>query len=165
MHPQMQMAMQQQRNAMMQHQSQQQQQNMRRDPSGMDMNGQRPHTPSSGDHAPSPKRPRMDGTGFTPQQMMQNGRPPPGMPPQMLPENSQATQQANALLVTNGINPANLSESQFASFQSQQPSVQQKSIQVYAQNMAKQRDGKLLESELIPISLRIFRFHGYGCWS
>lgn len=139
MNPQMHMAMQHQRNAMMA----QQQQNMRRDPSGMDMNGQRPHTPSSGDHAPSPKRPRMDAAGFNPQQMMQNGRPPPGMPPQMLPENSQATQQANALLVNSGINPANLSESQFASFQSQQPSVQAKSIQVYAQNMAKTRgDGK-----------------------
>ena len=134
MNPQMQMAM--QRNAMMQ---QQQQQGMRRDPSGMDMNGQRPRTPSNGDHAPSPKRARMDGAAFNPGSMMQNGRPPPGMPPQMMQEN---TQQANALLVNSGINPANLSETQFASFQQQQPAVQQKSIQVYAQNLAKnQREG------------------------
>ena len=132
MTPQMQMAM--QRNAMMQ-----QQQSLRRDPSGMEMNGQRPRTPSSADHAPSPKRPRMDGAGFNPQQMMQNGRPPPGMPPQMMPENAQ---QANALLVNSGINPANLSDTQFASFQQQQPAVQQKSIQVYAQNLSKsQREG------------------------
>ncbi|KAG8533769.1 uncharacterized protein KY384_001510 [Bacidia gigantensis] len=131
--PQMQMAMQQQRQAMMQ------QQTMRRDPSGMDMNGQRPRTPSSGDHAPSPKRPRMDSAGLNAQQMMQNGRPPPGMPPQMMSSN---TDQANALLMSSGINPANLSDTQFASFQQQQPQVQQKSIQVYAQNMSRnQREG------------------------
>lgn len=117
-----------QRTAMMQ-----QQQNMRRDPS-VDMNGQRPRTPSSGDHAPSPKRPRMDvATGFNPQ-MMQNGRPPPGMPPQMMGE---ATSQTNAMLLSGGVNPGNLSESQYASFQQQNPTVQQKSIQVFAQNMSK----------------------------
>lgn len=127
--PQMQMAMQ-QRNAMLQ-------QGMRRDPSGMEVNGARPHTPSSGDHAPSPKRARMD--GFNPQQMMQNGRPPPGMPPQMMPENTQAAQQANAMLVTNGINPGRLSQQQFAAFQNQPPNVQQKAISVYS---SKQGDGK-----------------------
>ena len=124
---QMQMAM--QRNAILQ-------QNMRRDQSSMDMNGQRPRTPSSADHAPSPKRARMDANGFNPQQMMPNGRPPPGMPPAMM----DGTAQANALLANSGINPGNLSDSQFASFQSQQPSVQQKSIQVYAQNMGKNRN-------------------------
>ena len=117
-----------QRTAMMQ-----QQQNMRRDPS-VDMNGQRPRTPSSGDHAPSPKRPRMDvANGFNPQ-MMQNGRPPPGMPPQMMGE---AANQTNAMLLSGGVNPGNLSESQYASFQQQNPAVQQKSIQVFAQNMSK----------------------------
>lgn len=44
---------------------------------------------------------------------------------------------ANELLTMNGINPGNLSDTQFASFQQQNPQVQQKSIQVYAQNLAR----------------------------
>ena len=104
----------------------------------MDMNGQQPRTPSGGDHAPSPKRARMDGAGFSTQQMMQNGRT-QGIPPQMMAD---PTSQAQALLMSSGINPANLSDTQFASFQQQNPQVQQKSIQVYAQNMSKnQREG------------------------
>lgn len=114
-----------------------QQQNMRRDPQNMDMNGQRPRTPSSADHAPSPKRARMDTNGFGAQQMMSNGRPPPGMPPAAMMD---GTAQANAALLNGGINPGNLSDTQLQSFQSQQPSVQQKSIQVYAQNMGKGRN-------------------------
>lgn len=45
-------------------------QQMQRDPSGMDMNGQRPQTPG-GDNAPSPsKRPRLEnGTPFDAQGM------------------------------------------------------------------------------------------------
>lgn len=114
------------------------QQGMRRgDLSEMDMNGQRPRTPSTGDHAPSPsKRQRMDGAPFNPQQMMPNGRgPPPGIPPNMMGGDA-AVMNANHLLMNNGINPGNLSDSQFASFQQQNPTVQQKSIQVYAQNLA-----------------------------
>ena len=109
----------------------------RRDPS-MDMNGQRPRTPSAGDHAPSPsKRQRMDGVPFDAQQMMPNGRgPPQGLPPGMMGGDVAAI-NANQLLLHNGINPGNLSDSQFASFQQQNPAVQQKSIQVYAQNLAK----------------------------
>ncbi|KAK4695746.1 hypothetical protein P7C71_g2060, partial [Lecanoromycetidae sp. Uapishka_2] len=119
----------------MQHQAQQQA--MRRDPE-MDMNGQRPRTPSASDHAPSPsKRQRMDGVQFNGQQMMPNGRgPPPGMPGQMMGGPGTAV-NANQLLEMNGINPGNLSDSQFQSFQQQNPQVQQKSIQVYAQNLAK----------------------------
>ena len=112
-------------------------QGLRRDPSDMDMNGQRPRTPSAGEHAPSPnKRQRMDGVPFngTPQ-MMPNGRGPPGMPGQMM--GGESAINANHLLMHNGINPGNLSDSQFASFQNQNPAVQQKSIQVYAQNLAK----------------------------
>ena len=103
----------------------------------MDMNGQRPRTPSASDHAPSPsKRPRLDGAQFNGQQMMQNGRgQPPGMPGQMM--GGSGAINANQLLEMNGINPGNLSDSQFASFQQQNPQVQQKSIQVYAQNLAK----------------------------
>ena len=109
----------------------------RRDPA-MDMNGQRPRTPSAGDHAPSPsKRQRMDGVPFDAQQMMPNGRgPPQGMPPGIM-GGDVAAMNANQLLLHNGINPGNLSDSQFASFQQQNPAVQQKSIQVYAQNLAK----------------------------
>ncbi len=36
---------------------------MQRDPSGMDVNGQRPQSPGSNENAPSPnKRPRVEGT-------------------------------------------------------------------------------------------------------
>jgi len=108
------------------------QQQMRRDPSEMNGNGQRPHTPSGADHAPSPsKRQRLDGSvQFNGQPGMPNGRPPHGLP-------GQPEIVANQLLMNNGINPANLSESQFQSFQQQNPSVQHKSIQLYAQNLAK----------------------------
>ena len=114
-------------------------QQMRRDPSEMDMNGQRPRTPSNGDHAPSPsKRLRIDGIPFNGQGMIPNGRvPPPGMPGQMVGGDAAATSAAQSLLVNHGINPGNLSESQFQSFQQQNPAVQQKSIQVYAQNLRK----------------------------
>ena len=91
------------------------------------MNGQRPRTPSGGDHAPSPsKKPRMEGT-FNHQPMIQNRRPPPGMQPGMVPGNSQ---QTNAVLMEGGINPHDLTEAQLSSFQQQTPSIQQKSIQV-----------------------------------
>ena len=131
-------------NQMRQQQQQQQMMNaqMRRDPS--EMNGQRPRTPSGADHAPSPsKRQRLDGVPFNSGQMMPNGRPmPPGMPgQQMMHNNDPQAQHANQLLMNNGINPGNLSEAQFASFQQQNPSVQQKSIQVYAQNMTKHQRG------------------------
>ena len=111
------------------------QQQMRRDPSDLDINGQRPRTPSSGENAPSPsKRPRLEGApGFNGQQMMPNGRgPPQGLQgQQMLDHNDNPA----SLLMQHGINPTNLSQPQFNSFTNQTPQVQQKSIQVYAQNM------------------------------
>ncbi len=45
--------------------------------------------------------------------------------------------KARNLLKLNGINPSNLSDTQFDAFLQQDPAVQQKSIQVYAQNLAK----------------------------
>ena len=111
---------------------------MRRgDFSDMDMNGQRPRTPSASDHAPSPsKRQRMDGAPFNGSQMMPNGRgPPQGMPPGMMGDAT--TMNAGNLLMHNGINPGNLSETQFDQFKAQPPDVQHKSILVYAQNLAK----------------------------
>lgn len=78
----------------------------------------------------------MDGVPFSGPQMMPNGQGlQRGMPPGMM--GGDAAQNANHLLMNNGINPGNLSDSQFASFQQQNPAVQQKSIQVYAQNLAK----------------------------
>ena len=119
---------------------QQQQQMMQRG-----MNGERPHTPGGGEHAPSPsKRARLEGVPFNGSQMMANGRPmPPGMPGQQMMQHNDPQAHANALLIHNGINPGNLSEQQFASFQQQNPSVQQKSIQVYAQNMTKHQGERM----------------------
>ena len=135
-----------QQNMRAQQQQQQQMMNaqMRRDPSGM--NGEGPRTPGGADHAPSPsKRARLDGVPFNGGQMMPNGRPmPPGMPgQQMLQHNDPQAQHANQLLMNSGINPGNLSESQFASFQQQNPSVQAKSIQVYAQNISKNQSDRM----------------------
>ncbi|KAL9007075.1 MAG: hypothetical protein Q9188_000198 [Gyalolechia gomerana] len=111
---------------MMNMQKQQQiMQQMRRDPSEMDMNGQRPRTPSSGDNAPSPsKRPRIDGH---PGMMMQNGR-----PQQML---DQANNSPNALLMQGGIAPTTMTNDQYMAFQQQPLQVQQKSLDVYNQNL------------------------------
>ena len=114
-----------------------QQQVMQRDGSDGDINGQRPRTPSSGDNAPSPsKRPRLDGPPFS-GQMMPNGRGPQGMQGQQMMGHPN-TGQANALLMQAGINPNFLSASQLESYHAQNPLVQKKSIQVYAQNMATQ---------------------------
>ena len=108
------------------------QQQMRRDPSDVDINGQRPRTPSSAENAPSPpKRPRLENI---PPQMM-NGRGPSQFPTQMMDVGQAAN--ASGMLMQSGINPNTLSEHQFAEFQQQNPEVQQKSIQVYAQNLAK----------------------------
>lgn len=109
----------------------------RRDPSEIDINGGRPRTPSASDHAPSPsKRQRMDGVPFGGLQMMPNGQSlQRGMPPGMM--GADAAQNANHLLMNNGINPGNLSELQFQNFRQQPRDVQQKSIQAYANNLAK----------------------------
>ncbi|KAL8948191.1 MAG: hypothetical protein Q9222_005597 [Ikaeria aurantiellina] len=109
--------------ALQKHQMMQQQQ-MRRDPSELDMNGQRPRTPSSGDNAPSPsKRPRMEGH---PSMMMQNGG-----PQQMM---DQANNSPNGLLMQGGP-PAGLTEAQFLAFQQRPLQVQQRSIDVFNQNL------------------------------
>ena len=109
------------------------QQQMRRNPSDVDINGQRPRTPSSAENAPSPsKRPRLENI---PPQIMAGRGPPHGFPGQMM-DATQAV-HANNLLMQGGINPGSLSVDQFAAFQQQNPQVQQKSIQVYAQNLAK----------------------------
>lgn len=112
-----------------------QQQAMRRDPSDMDVNGQRARTPSSGDNAPSPsKRPRIENMPYNGQQVMQNGRGPmPGMQGQQMRE-AAMNSQTNQMLMNNGIPPDSLSPTQFQTFQAQNSAVQAKSMQVYIQN-------------------------------
>ncbi|PNS17368.1 hypothetical protein CAC42_7051 [Sphaceloma murrayae] len=62
-----------------------QQGQMQRDGSAMDMNGQqRPQTPGSGDNAPSPKRPRLDGGAFNGQMTPMGRGQTPGMPGQQM---------------------------------------------------------------------------------
>ncbi|KAI9877000.1 MAG: hypothetical protein M1830_005066 [Pleopsidium flavum] len=135
-------------------QQQMMQQQMQRNGSDIDINGQRPQSPSSADTAPSPsKRPRLEGGHFNGQQMGPNGMgpngmgpngrgQPPGMQGQQVGHNPSAM-QANALLMQNGINPNVLSETQLNSFQQQNPAVQVKSIQVYAQNLAQHQRSAL----------------------
>ena len=122
-----------------QHQQQQlmqQQHQMRRDPSDLDINGQRPRTPSSGDNAPSPsKRPRLDGPFGQP--LIPNGRgPQQGLPGQPMMENPQAN--VTQMLMQNSIEPGSLSSQQLAAFQQQSLGVQQKTMAVYAQNRMNQ---------------------------
>ncbi|KAL8968161.1 MAG: hypothetical protein Q9197_005032 [Variospora fuerteventurae] len=106
-------------------QKQQMMEQMRRAPSEMEMNGQRPRTPSSSDNAPSPsKRPRMEGH---PGMMMQNGRPQHMLDP--------ANNSPNALLMQGGVPPGNLSEGQLMAFQQQPLQVQQKSLDMYNQSL------------------------------
>ncbi|TEA08736.1 Transcriptional activator somA [Colletotrichum sidae] len=110
---------------------------MQRDPSDMDGNRQRPASPGSGDNAPSPsKRPRLEGTPFNPSQpgMMPNGRPQQGMPGQQVGTTPNVA-QAQQMLITNGINPASLTQQQFTTFSNQPPAVQAKSIATYAANL------------------------------
>ncbi|KAI3541190.1 SOM1 protein [Colletotrichum paranaense] len=110
---------------------------MQRDPSDMDGNRQRPSSPGSGENAPSPsKRPRLDGAPNFPNQpgMMPNGRPQQGMPGQQVGTTPNVA-QAQQMLITNGINPASLTQQQFTTFSNQPPAVQAKSIATYAANL------------------------------
>ncbi|KAH0547623.1 hypothetical protein GP486_008412, partial [Trichoglossum hirsutum] len=115
--------------------------------SDMDMNGPRPQSPSSAENAPSPsKRPRLESGQFSGQPMVPNGR---GQQIQGQQVNAASAQQAHNLLIANGINPNQLTPSQFNSFQQQNPGVQAKSIQVYAQNLA-QHQRSALQNQTMP---------------
>lgn len=121
-------------------------QQMQREHSDMDMNGHRPQSPSSAENAPSPsKRPRLENGPMNGQQLAPNGRGQgqamPGQP------NSQA------LLMQNGLNPRAMNPAQFAGFQQQGPAAQQKSIQVYAQNLALHHSRSALNNQGIPNGL------------
>lgn len=62
----------------------------------------------------------------------------------------QPNQQANVLLMQHGINPKNLTAAQYQSFQAQNPAVQAKSIQVYAQNLALHHSRSAMNNQGMP---------------
>ena len=125
---------------------------MQRDPSGMDVNRDRPSSPASGDNAPSPsKRQRIEGAPFNPNQpgaMMVNGRPGQGMPGQQLAGNPNAA-AAHQMLAANGINPNSLNPQQFQNFVNAPPAAQQKSIATYSQNL-QQHHGTQMGNKPMP---------------
>ncbi|GKT90467.1 SOM1 protein [Colletotrichum tofieldiae] len=65
---------------------------------------------------------------------MPNGRPQQGMPGQQVGTTPNVA-QAQQMLITNGINPASLTQQQFTTFSNQPPAVQAKSIATYAANL------------------------------
>lgn len=139
-----------QNNPQMMHQ-QVKQNMMQRDPSGMADGRERPSSPASGENAPSPKRQRLDGAPFNPNQpgaMMPNGRPGQGMPGQQMPggPNAAAAQQ---MLTANGINPNSLHPQQLQNFVNAPPAAQQKSIATYSQNL-QQHHGTQLGGKQMP---------------
>lgn len=60
---------------------------------------------------------------------------------QTMDGNTRLSNDQLKILRRNGINPEHLSHAQFASFQAQSPAIQEKSIQVYAQNLRNQTKG------------------------
>ncbi|TQB68858.1 hypothetical protein MPDQ_002660 [Monascus purpureus] len=122
-------------------------QQMQREHSDMDMNGHRPQSPASAETAPSPsKRPRLEGAHMNGQQLAPNGRGQgqtvPGQPnPQQ------------ALLMRSGIDPRAMNPAQFQAFQQSNPAAQQKSIQVYAQNLALHHSRSALNNQGMPNGL------------
>lgn len=116
-------------------------QQMQREQSEMEMGGHRPQSPASAENAPSPsKRPRLEGA-VNGQQLAPNGRPQgQGMPG---PPNQQPMMMQNGM--QRGMTPA-----QFQHFQQQGQAAQQKSMQVYAQNLALHHSRSASNSQGIP---------------
>ncbi|KAJ5481028.1 Transcriptional activator somA [Penicillium diatomitis] len=109
-----------------QQQMQMMQQQIQREQSEMEMNGNRPQSPASADNAPSPsKRPRLEGNAVNGQQLAPTGRGQGQM---------QGQQNPQQLMMQNGMQRA-MNPAQFPQFQQGQ-AAQQKSMQVYAQNLA-----------------------------
>ena len=106
-----------------------------RDGEVTDMNGQqRTQSPAAAAASPGNKRVRLDNGTYEP---VGNGRgAPQGVPQGGAAQNASSAVAAHQMLVENGINPGTLSAHQFAAFQGQPPSTQQRSIQLYAQSMA-----------------------------
>lgn len=114
-----------------------------RDQPDMDMNGNRPQSPASADNAPSPsKRPRLEGGPVNGQQLAPNGR---GQGQGM---QGQPNPQAQAMMMQNGMNRG-INPAQFNQFQQGQ-AAQQKTMQVYAQNLALHHTRSALNSQGLP---------------
>ncbi|CAI4215023.1 unnamed protein product [Parascedosporium putredinis] len=120
------------------HQAKQNQ--MQRDPSDMDGNRQRAGSPNAADNAPSPsKRPRLGEAAFNPNQP--GMRQVQGIPGQQA--GAPNLQHAHQLLISNGINPAQLSAQQLQQFSQQSPAVQAKSIATYSANLQHQQSQQM----------------------
>lgn len=120
-------------------------QQMQRDQSDMDMNGNRAQSPASTDNAPSPsKRPRLEGGPVNGQQLAPNGRG-QGQGQGM---QGQPNPQAQAMMMQNGMNRG-INPAQFQQFQQGQ-AAQQKSMQVYAQNLALHHSRSASNSQGLP---------------
>lgn len=110
-------------------------QQMQRDQSDMDMNGNRPQSPASTDNAPSPsKRPRLENG----QQLAPNGR----------GQGQNMQGQPTPLMMQNGVHRG-MNPAQFQQFQQGQ-AAQQKSMQVYSQNLAFHHSRSASNSQGIP---------------
>lgn len=125
--------------AQFQHLQQQKQQHMlqqmQREQSENETNGHRPQSPASTENAGSPsKRPRLDAQQFAGGPMAPNGRGQGG---------PQQQQQAMSMLMASGMTGRNMTQSQFQSFQAQNPAMQ-KNLQVYAQNLAQQQGRSMI---------------------
>lgn len=97
-----------------------------------EMNGQqaRPQSPATSGASPGIKRVRLDDGRY---ESVPNGR---GQPQNQGPSSAQTAQNAQQLLLANGINPAQLTTQQFQTFQTQPQAMQQRSITLYAQSIA-----------------------------
>lgn len=123
-----------------------QQTQMQREGSNMDMGGQRPQSPGAGDNAPSPKRQRLEGQPYN-GQMGPAGRA-QGMQGPPMGNMTAVAGQNGQMLLQNGINPNELPPSQMGAFSAGTPNVQQKSLEVYAQNMANNQRAALSNHSL-----------------
>jgi hypothetical protein len=105
---------------------------MSRDGSNMDINGQRGQSPNSNDNAPSPnKRARVEGNPDP--NFWANAARNRGMPQHLAP----LAGQANHMWLAGAMNAASMAGNQFGDF-AQGQNVQQKPIEVYAQNLVHQ---------------------------
>jgi hypothetical protein len=130
-------------NANMNKQAMMQAAQMQREGSNMDINGQRGQSPSSNDNAPSPnKRARVEGNHFS--NPWVNAVRSRSMPQQPAPHAS----QANHIWFPGALSAANMGN-QFGEFAQQGQNVQQKPIEVYAQNLA-QRHRIALNNHALP---------------
>ncbi len=100
---------------------------------------QRPHSPNTGEGAPSPsKRQRLDGAQFNgPQGLVNRGQ--PGMPSQQVGAGLNA-----GMVMTNGISASNLAAQQFQNFPGPQGGQNMpKTMQQYTNSLAQHQQGQM----------------------